>query len=449
MLRNTDAQFHSGHRAIRLLLGLPVLFMAAGYGVAQDAKGDKPQFAEHLIKDRYSYSYGLDRADFDGDGDLDIASCDTRNFKLYWYENDGHGKFSPHLIEDGDRLQTFGDITGEAVAKSVRGDAVNDRWFKTPRLERLMAGDVDGDGKPDVVIVENLFGDVYWYRNSGTPAKDVLWQQFRITTRTIPGAYDVALADFDGDGDQDVAASTWRLSNKFVWFENPGHFDKPGDWKQRLIEENIAEPRTVRIGDFNLDGKPDVLGAAFTANQVMWYANPGDLTKPTWPKVVIDGQSTQPSQGMPADIDGDGDLDVVMALGLGLTNKEQNSREVVWYENLGERARGNTWEKHVVGADIDEPFEAIAVDLNGDGKLDIAATSYAAPQGGVVWFEQPADSRAKWPKSTIKANWARANAIIAGDFDGDGRPDLVAGTTGNTAEVRWWKNLFGRVPKKP
>jgi hypothetical protein len=61
----------------------------------------------------------------------------------------------------------------------------------------------------------------------------------------------VATVDLDGDGDLDVAASTWRLSNQFVWFENPGEPEQAADWKLHLIEADIAEPRTIRAGDFN------------------------------------------------------------------------------------------------------------------------------------------------------------------------------------------------------
>jgi hypothetical protein len=251
------------------------LVVSSAWSADDQQAAGSPAFSEQLLKDRYSYSYGLATADLDGDGDLDVTSSDTRNFKLHWFENDGQGGFTDHLIEDGDRLHVLGDITGDAIAQSVPGDAINNRWFKTPRLERHAIGDVNADGRPDVVIVENLHGDLYWYKNRGTPAKDLLWQRFSITTHTIPGAYDVALADFDGDGDQDVAASTWRLSNKFAWFENPGDPENSTEWKLHLVEENIAEPRTIRVGDFNGDGKPDLLGAARVANLVLWYENPG------------------------------------------------------------------------------------------------------------------------------------------------------------------------------
>ena len=408
--------------------------------------GKPTVFTEHLVKDGYSYSYGLAAADLDGDGDIDLTSSDTRNFKLYWFENDGRGGFKEHFIEDGDRLGVIGSITGDAIGRSSELDPIargklSNRWFTTPRLERHAIADVNGDAKPDVVVIENLFGDVYWYKNSGTPGRDAVWQRFTITRHTIPGAYDVALADLDKDGDLDVAVSTWRLSNKFVWLENPGDPEKSDNWKLHVIEENISEPRTVRVGDFNGDGRPDLLGTALTANLTVWYENPGDPRTKPWPRHVIDGTSAQPGHGMPADIDGDGDLDVVMALGMDVRTKAAGTREIVWYENVGQTGKGATWQKYVIAAEFDNAFETVAVDLNGDGRPDVAATSYASPHGGAVWFENPGSPFTQpWVRHELKTNWARANQIIAADLNSDGRPDLVAGTTGDKSEVRWWRN---------
>jgi hypothetical protein len=70
----------------------------------------------------------------------------------------------------------------------------------------------------------------------------------------------------------------------------------------------------------------------------------------------------------------------------------------------------------------------------------VAATSWAAPNGRAVWFENPGDPKRAWRVHVLKANWARANQIIAADLDGDGRTDLVAGAEGVLSEVRWWRN---------
>jgi hypothetical protein len=79
-----------------------------------------------------------------------------------------------------------------------------------------------------------------------------------------------------------------------VWFENPGDPEKSHNWKLHLIEENIAEPRTIRVGDFNGDGLHVLLGTTLTANIVLWYQNPGDPRVKPWGRHVIDAVSTQP-----------------------------------------------------------------------------------------------------------------------------------------------------------
>ena len=55
-----------------------------------------------------------------------------------------------------------------------------------------------------------------WFENNGHPRDGNLWKRHAITSGGLLGAYDVAIADFDGDGLPDVVASSWRLGNSFV-----------------------------------------------------------------------------------------------------------------------------------------------------------------------------------------------------------------------------------------
>jgi hypothetical protein len=370
-------------------------------------------FSEHLIADGYGYAYGVAAADLDGDGDLDLVSCDTVNNALYWYENDGKGNFRRHFIQ-----------------KDEEG------WF-----ERHAIGDINGDGKPDVVVVKNKAAELVWFENSGQPAQDKVWKRHVITT-DLKRAYDVALVDLNGDGNLDVAASAWN-GNHFAWFENPGKAGLGKPWKKHIIDPKIAETRTIRVADFNGDGKPDLLGTARIDNLVVWYENSGDPAGKPWKRHIIDASSPQPTHGHPVDMDGDGDMDVVMALGMLATPGQANTNQVVWYENVGNPGKGTEWKKHVIGH-LDYAFEAFAADLNGDGKLDVVATAWGG-DGRVVWFENPGDPKGKWTMHELKKGWSKANQVIVADLNGDKRPDIIATAERGANELRWWRN---EGPKK-
>jgi len=390
----------------------------------QWAKPAAIHFSEHLIADKYAYPYGIAAADIDKDGDLDLTSADYQpHNKLYLFENDSRGNFKRHLIQKND----------------------------PERLERHMIGDVDGDGDLDVVIVKNLRGHLLWFENSGKPSDGNLWKRHVITTK-LPGAYDVALADFNRDGRLDVAASSWILGNQFAWFENDGT-PADGPWKKRVIEKDTPETRTMRAADFDGDGDADLLGTVRRAHAVVWYENRAQAGSVIWQKHFIDNESRFPAHGNPADMDGDGDMDVVMALGFYFkpdskdphASRKREDNQIVWYENDGTPAMG-PWKKHIIQPQFNDAFEAIAGDLDGDGDIDVAATSWRNP-GRVVWFENHGKATGKWTQHLLKKNWRSANQIIIADLNGDGKLDITACAEHGSYEFRWWRNE-GRPTKK-
>jgi len=368
------------------------------------------QFEERLIRGGYGYAYGTAAADLDGDGDLDLTSTDATNpdVNLLWFENDGQGSLTQHVI--------YG----------------NDPSY----CERHAVADIDGDGDQDIVVVQNKVGHILWFENDGTPADGKPWERHVITT-AFWRAYDVAPVDLDGDGDLDVAASGFR-GNLFAWFENPG-LAAGAEWTQYVIDENIADTRTICAADFNGDGKVDLLGTARLGNLVAWYEHPGDPTQVPWPRHDIDEESLEPGHGHPVDMDGDGDLDVVMAYGMRAEPGQANTHEVAWYENVGEPGVGSEWKRWVIGG-LPYGFEAVAGDLDGDGDLDVVGTG-ALTAGEVSWFENLGDPRGPWRKHFLKSNWAEANTVILMDLDSDGRLDIAATADVPSNELCWWRNL--------
>lgn len=369
-------------------------------------------FEERLVAGGYGYAYGIAAVDLDGDGDLDITSADTRKDVLYWYENDGRGNFSRHIVRDSEP-----------------------GWF-----ERHAVGDLNGDGLPDIVVVKNLEGHLVWFENNGKPGLDKDWTRHVLTT-DFKRAYDVVLVDLNGDGRLDVAAAAWN-GNHHAWFANPGPGKFDQEWKKEMIDQDIGETRTIATADFNGDKKPDLLGSARLGNLTAWYEQTGDAAHP-WKRHAIDEQSPLPVHGQPIDMDGDGDPDVVMALGMHASEGMQNTNQIVWYENPrgrdGDSDANRAWKKHLIGP-MSYAFEVYPGDLDGDGDLDVAATAWGGA-GQIAWFENPGKAGGEWKRHALKEPWNRANQVLIADLDGDRRLDILASAEVGANEVRWWKNL--------
>ena len=393
-------------------------------GVAADppaANEQAPRFSEHLVLGGYTYAFGTTAADLDGDGDLDLTSSDAFGHdSLYWLENDGKGIFKKHFIQKND----------------------------PQRIERHAVGDLDSDGNLDVVVVKNLQGHLLWFRNSGSPRDGKLWEKL-VITREMPLAYDVTLADIDHDGDLDAAASSWKGS-AFAWFENTGRPTADG-WPKHFIEafpeviDYIGEQRppqtlAIRAADFDGDGDVDLLGTVHYANLIVWYENlHGDGTKTvSFRKHIIDNKTPHPTHGQPVDIDGDGDTDILMALGMHFTPGDDRTHVIAWYENTGAPADG-PWPRHVVATGFGDAFEVVPGDLDGDGDVDAAATSWRAP-GRVAWLQNPGRPDIPWRMHLLKDNWHSANQVLIADLNGDGRLDIAACAEKKTQELRWWRN---------
>jgi hypothetical protein len=297
--------------------------------------------------------------------------------------------------------------------------------------------DVDGDGHLDIIFGparKSRRGPVI-FRGDGAGSWTV-WQDARFPN--LPFDYgDAAAGDLNGDGKVDVVLASHLRGITAMLGDGKGGFT---EWS-RGIEFGLpggkdAKPgftsRAITLADWNRDGRPDVI-AIGEGPQLMGagkrteiergsrgitvYLNGGDGS---WTKRSQLGSGSFGNTLAVADVNGDGLLDIVAG------SERRGFRGIL---NLGQP--DGSWRETVIEELRPDAIQrAVAVaDFNRDGKNDIAV--------GYLSGELDVDRRGLdvllnrgdgWQRETLLADPGRdgINAVTAGDFDGDGNPDLAA-----------------------
>jgi len=370
---------------------------------------------------------GLVAADFNADGKLDIATADLGANATSILLGNGDGTFQSHVdlpagfgpksIAVGDldhdgkldlALGTFTVVTGGGSVVILRGDGNGSfqpfvEYVTGQNGPAIVMGDVDGDGKQDIVVpdvthhVEVLLG-----KGDGTLVGAA-------SAPTADGPVSIAAADFDLDRKTDLAVAN-DLANSFSLLHGNGD----GTFELHVDFPAGPEPSAVLASRFNLDRKFDLAITNASANTVSILLGRGDGT--FRPRVTFD-TGVAPAALIDGDFDADGRVDLVIA------NSGGDSVSIL---------RGNgdgTFAPHVEFSAGPGPVSVTVADFNHDGKLDLALadvnTSSFGP-GRVSVLLGNGDGTFASPLP-LQAG-IRAEAVVAGDFNGDGKPDLAVAT---------------------
>jgi hypothetical protein len=347
--------------------------------------------------------------------------------------------------------------------------AQSDVFLRTgPGPYHIAAGDLNGDGTPDLVVP--CRGDLL-SPELPQPANDTIsvflsdehGQFAEARSFTVGfGPYTAAIGDLDGDTIPDVVVANFQSNDGrdlAILYGAPdrGHLFEParyirtagGDFRNdkslsRTGNLIYATPglTSVALGDFNRDGRLDMVAVAWTSDFFVIYLNTGNRSfeqhrypLPPGPRDVVVG-----------DFDGDGLHDLAITL--------YSSNMVQVWKGDG-HGRFNQWREFHSAGQV--PYHVKSGDLDGDGRLDLVVGNRGV-HDNVTVFRNTEDRFmlvGSFSPGTPKKGETTADEIrdvYLRDLDGDGKLDLVAACHISHKVVVWKGSgdlRFGKAFRDP
>jgi hypothetical protein len=414
---------------------------------------------------------GMDLADLDLDGDLDII---LNGFWLETPDNPMEGAYEKHCIDETWFTQKTGswqdnccyvgaaDINQDGIPDVVLSHSENVgyplSWYSVetlaqvktgpwmehriasefPWCETVDIGDVDNDGDLDVLASKFRRHDSAGGRYANAPpypvtlffnrdGRGLSWSRQDVNQ---DGIYAGMLGDAGGDGDLDIVGPLSYYIGPIKLWENR-QSDEPlslKKWQYIHVDNDRgkwgdeAEPGWLRyfglaMGDLTGDGYQDIVSGRYV------YRNPGgDMTRP-WQRIDF-GRNVDAI--LVTDVDGDGLGDVIA----------QALPTVYWLE--AKDSHGSQWSFHAIGTVPktghvnSQGFDLGQIIPGGRPEIVLAA------EDGIYYFEIPDNpQKAPWPRVHV-TNQASDEGLDVRDIDGDGWYDIAAGN--GEQYVAWWKN---------
>ena len=382
--------------------------------------------------------------DFNGDGNVDVAVTDWRNYDtVYVFLGNGDGTFgdpSHYGTGGGAASLGIGDLNGDgqadlAVANSWEDDieillGQGDGTFMTDSRipvgdfpDSIAVADVDADGRLDLLIAVDgsAIGVLRGRGDASFNATVTFAAGFPISA--------LAVADVDGDDHADIVGLVAYL----------GSLAGPGFGVLRGNGDGTFGPATIQgwqtgnpggiqglaVHDVDGDGHIDVVmpawGDQLYSGVAIAFGN-GDGTFGA--QEIHGGAGGVAAVGF-ADFDGDGRTDIAAA--------DAMVEGATILSNHGGRSLGDRPPAYAAGV---SPISALIADFDADGRPDVAAIDRVSANASILMGS--GDGRLLPERRFPTGGLPGLGAVVADDFDGDGRVDLAVGLrqSGNVSILR-------------
>jgi hypothetical protein len=348
------------------------------------------------------YPLSVAIGDLDGDGKPDLAFVNFFGNSISVYRN----------------ISNTGTIDSSSFAGKVDFATGSDPIS-------LAIGDVDGDGKPDLLVANSVSKSVSVFRNTssiGSITTDSFAAKVDFSTGINP--YSVAIGDLDEDGKPDVVVANYDSATVSVFHNTSSNGSiNSGSFATKVDFSTGIKPYSVAIGDLDGDGKPDIAVANEGSDTVSVLRNTssnGSITSASFATKVDFATGLSPYAVAIGDLDGDGKPDLAIA------NNDSASVSVLRNTSSSGSIISTSFAAKVDFA-AGAGTRTVAIgDLNGDGKADLALLY----DDGVSVLRNSSSmgsmtSGSFADKVNFKTGITNSFSIAIGDLDGDGKPDLA------------------------
>jgi hypothetical protein len=386
------------------------------------------------VRSRAEVPFDLRKLD-DDHGKVEVADID----------NDGHNDVVKRA-SGGESLvwYKYGKRSSPFRGKPLRGKFTKHVIFKNKRFrgDRVALADFDKDGDVDLAtgLEENDGYYVVWLENplpDGSPAKSDSWKIRRVG---VQDGYmkDMAAADFDGDGKLDIV--TRAHTKTALYFQQ-----NPTTWHRAKAIKH-ASHEGMDVGDLDRDGDPDIILNGF------WLETPNDAKKGTYKKHTFDKKWFTPIDKSwrdnnaaikVADINGDNLPDIL------ISHSELPGFPVsIYAASSTKNVRADRWKEIQVAERFDFCQTLDAADVDNDGDLDILAAKFERDHQSDRWRNKPpypvvifynTDGKGgKWSRQKLSDDSMYAGVL--GDVGSDGDIDVVGPRSYWTGPIRMWES---------
>jgi len=312
----------------------------------------------------------------------------------------------------------------------------------------LAVGDFKKDGKPDVLVL-CLLGDTIIVLpgvGDGTFGPPIITQ---LPLQTLSGnlleglLIPVAIGDFNGDGNADLVLSMGNLEQTSgsttansldlvgaYWLEGVGD----GTFRQPTTPLSVTDPLSIVAADFNGDGKPDIavlsVDSSVGALSLVIALGQGDGTF----RVANSYPVTVAPTITVADVNGDGVPDIVLSGGGSFFSQEASFGLALYIgKGDGSFTAGQNLSPQLGGSAEGALFGVRLADFAGDGRQDLVAVTVSGQDvngstASLVAFPANGDGTFGGPITVAPLASSIPFALVAADFNGDGRTDLAFAT---------------------